>query len=82
MKSISFNEDDWDNCMLASVGLSVARRSRGMMPQFFVVKDGKHFSLPSFLFSFPSVAFVFRGVACPSPTLFCVLEILVLFVRS
>ena len=62
--------------MLAVVGMSAAWRSYGMMPQFFVVKDGKRFSLPPFLFCFPSVAFVFRSVSCPA--LFCILDLLVL----
>lgn len=38
-----------------------------MMPQFYVVKDGKHFSLPPFLFGFSYVAFLLSSCGTPSP---------------
>ena len=50
-----------------------------MMPQFFIVKNGKRFSIPAFLFCFPLVVFVFCSEACPPIFfLFCVLDLLVL----
>lgn len=48
-----------------------------MMPQFFVLKDGRHFSLPLFLFCLRSVTFMFRSLACLPPFI-CVLNLLIL----
>lgn len=41
LRTISFNGDDWEDCMLATVGMSIAYRACGNMPQFFMEKDGE-----------------------------------------
>ena len=46
LKTICMNGKDWEDHMLAAVGMSTAWRARGMMPQFYVEMDGKYLSSP------------------------------------
>lgn len=57
LKSISFNGEDWEDCMLATIGMSAAWRVRGVMPLFFVERtistsSPRFFCFQSFFYLF------------------------------
>lgn len=40
LKIICFNREYWEDYMLAVVGMGATWRAHGMMPHFFMEKDG------------------------------------------